>query len=427
MRERSIGIFQNIDWIIVILWLVLVLMGWGNIYAAVYNEEHQNIFDYSQKYGKQLMWIAGAVLLAFIILITDADFYTVFSFPIYLVILGALVLVLFVGVEISGSKSWFRFGDFGLQPAEFGKFATNLALAKYLSRMDIKMDNLTTKFVSGMLILLPLGLILLENETGVAIVYTSFIFVLYREGLSGNILLYGFFAGILFFLSLLVNPVTLMVILLIIGGLALGLGFFFVRRWIRAGIFVLLGVGLACGIVYGTNYAFEKLPAHQKSRINVFLGKEIDKDSKKKEYYNVNQALIAIGSGGFAGKGYLQGTQTKYDFVPEQDTDFIFCTVGEEWGFLGSTIVIALFITLILRVIFIAERQRSSFSRIYGYGVASIIFFHVAVNVGMTIGLVPVIGIPLPFFSYGGSSLWAFTILLFIFLKLDSARLLILR
>ena len=427
MRERNVGIFSNIDWLTVMLWFVLVLMGWGNIYAAVYNEEFKSIFDISQKYGKQMLFIAGAVVIALIILIIDGDFYTVFAFPIYLVALGALVLVLFLGTEVSGSKSWFRFGDFGLQPAEFAKFATNLALAKYLSRMDIKMTDMNTKFVSGMLILLPFVLILLENETGVALVYVSFIFVLYREGLSGNILLFGLFIGVLFFLALLVNTTTLLIILIVVAVLAMVAAYFLVRRWIRSILLILLAALISIGIVLVTDYAVSKLPPHQKSRINVWLGKEISPEAKQKEYYNVNQALIAIGSGGFTGKGYLQGTQTKYDFVPEQDTDFIFCTVGEEWGFLGSSLVILLFLTLIIRIIFIAERQRSPFSRIYGYGVASILFFHISVNIGMTIGLVPVIGIPLPFFSYGGSSLWAFTILLFIFLRLDSHRLLILR
>jgi rod shape determining protein RodA len=331
-----------------------------------------------------------------------------------------LVAVLFFGTDVKGSKSWFRIGEIGIQPAEFAKFCTNLALAKYLSTVNIKISDLRTKIFSGFLILLPMGLILLENETGVALVSASFIFVLYREGLSGNILLLGVSMIVLFLLSLLISQSTLFATIAAIVVLI----FLFMRKSRKNIAMVLLGAGIAAGTVLSVNYAFDKLEPHQKKRINVFLGKETD---KKKAGYNVNQSMIAIGSGGFLGKGYLQGTQTKYDFVPEQSTDFIFCTVGEEWGFVGSTVVIGLFVFLLVRIIIVAERQRSAFSRIYGYGVASVIFFHMVVNIGMTMGLMPVIGIPLPFFSYGGSSLWAFTVLLFIFIKLDAYRLQVLR
>lgn len=430
MSREQKTIFQNIDWVITGLFLALVLLGWLNIYAAVYNDEHSNILDISQKYGKQLMWITGAVIIAIVVLIFDANFFTAFPYPIFILSMLSLIAVIFFGTEVSGSKSWFRFGDFGLQPAEFGKFAVCLALAKYMSGMNIRVEHLQTKVIAFSIILFPPLLIILQKETGTALVYSAFIFVLFREGFSGNILLGGFFTTLLVISALLVNKTVLVVLL---GLIALGVSF---AVWISSrnrkkakgmivGIFALLV--LASGAVFGVDYAFSKMQPHQKTRINVFLGKEVSKDMKKKAGYNVNQSLIAIGSGGFAGKGFLQGTQTKYNFVPEQSTDFIFCTVGEEWGFLGSTFILALFLALILRIIFIAERQRSSFSRIYGYGVASILFFHVTINVGMTIGLAPVIGIPLPFFSYGGSSLWAFTILLFIFIKLDSNRLLILR
>ena len=429
MREQK-TIFQNIDWIMAGLFLVLVLLGWLNIYAAVYNDEHQSILDVSQKYGKQLLWIGGALVIALIILIVDANFYTAFPFPIYGFVGFLLIAVIFLGREISGSHSWFRFGEFAFQPAEFGKFAAALALAKYLSSMDAKIERFRTKLVAFAIILAPAGIIVLEKEAGTALVYVAFIFVLFREGFSGNILLGGFFTTILLITALIVNKVVLVIVLAVV---AVIIAFFIWMnsrnkkraRRLLLGIFALLVAG--AGMVYGVDYAFSKMKPHQKTRINVFLGKEVDKDVKKKAGYNVNQSLIAIGSGGFTGKGYLQGTQTKYDFVPEQSTDFIFCTVGEEWGFLGSLFILLLFLALILRIIYVAERQRSSFSRIYGYGVASILFFHVTVNVGMTIGLAPVIGIPLPFFSYGGSSLWAFTILLFIFIKLDSNRLLILR
>jgi rod shape determining protein RodA len=429
MREQK-NIFQNIDWVMTGLFLVLLVLGWMNIYAAVYNEEHNSIFDISQKYGKQMIWIAGSIIIALVVLIIDANFFTAFPYPMYIISSIMLVAVIFFGREVSGSHSWFRFGDFGLQPAEFGKFAVGLALAKYMSGLNIQVADLKTKAIAFFIILFPAAVIVLEKETGTALVYIAFIFVLFREGFSGNFLLGGFFTILLLVSALLVNKVVLVIVLAII---AIAIGLFI---WVSSrnkkkakrgllGVFAILVI--ASGAVFGVDKAFSKMKGHQKTRINVFLGKEVDPEMKKKAGYNINQSLIAIGSGGLTGKGYLQGTQTKYDFVPEQSTDFIFCTVGEEWGFVGCSIILALFLALILRIIFVAERQRSSFSRIYGYGVASILFFHITVNVGMTIGLAPVIGIPLPFFSYGGSSLWAFTILLFVFIKLDSNRLLILR
>ena len=419
MREQG-GIFKNLDPLLVALYLIMVLMGWLNIYASVFNEEHQSIIDFTQKYGKQLIWIGTALLLAIIILILDGNFYAAFSYPIYGISIISLILVLFIGKEISGSKSWFRLGEFGIQPAEFAKFATNMALAKYLSNVNIKMTDMRTKIISAVLIIVPILLIIVENETGCALVFFAFILVLYREGLSGNILLLGSAAAILFVLALLINK---FILIGIIAGIALFL-LLIVRRNRQNLAIIFKTLIFASATIYSVDYAFNHLEPHQKKRINVFLGKETD---KKKAGYNVNQSLIAIGSGGFSGKGFLQGTQTKYDFVPEQSTDFIFCTVGEEWGFVGTFVVISLFIILLLRIIFIAERQRSPYTRIYGYGVASILFFHLLVNVGMTIGLAPVIGIPLPFFSYGGSSLWSFTVLLFIFIKMDAYRLQVLR
>jgi rod shape determining protein RodA len=391
-----------------------------NIYASVFNEEHQSITDFSQKYGKQLIWIITSLALALFILIIDGNFYAAFAYPLYGISMVSLIAVLFLGTEISGSKSWFRFGEIGIQPAEFAKFATNMALAKYLSSLNIKLTENSTKITSAFIIGLPLVLILMENETGVALVFLSFIFTLYREGLSGNYLLLGSIVGVLFLLALLVDKLILISILA-----AIALSLLLIIKKSRKNIFRLSFLFIAAaGVIYSVDYAFNHLEPHQKKRINVFLGKESD---LKKAGYNVNQSLIAIGSGGLTGKGFLNGTQTKYDFVPEQSTDFIFCTVGEEWGFVGSLIVVALFIVLLLRIVFIAERQRSPFSRIYAYGVASILFFHFAINLGMTIGLAPVIGIPLPFFSYGGSSLWSFTILLFILIRLDAYRLEILR
>lgn len=435
MRNNQNSVFYGVDRLTVLIYVLLIIMGWLNIYAAVFNEEHQNIFDTSQKYGKQLIWIGGAAVIAFSILVIDANFYTAFAYGFYGVLLVANILVVFFGREIKGSKSWFGVGGFGIQPAEFMKFATNLALAKFLSNQNIIVNqqfrlklkdifkNYKNTFIALLFILAPLLFIkVLQDETGLAIVFVAFIIVLYREGLSVNFLIFGLLAAILFVIALVVTQISSLLITL--GIIALS-SFIFIRRSRKNLITVLIIYVMAAGVVLTTNYVYNHLEPHQKVRIDVLLGRGTV--NLKKEGYNVNQAKIAIGSGGFFGKGYLQGTQTKYDFVPEQDTDFIFCTVGEEWGFIGSLVVIFLQLFLILRLIFLAERQRSDFSRIYGYGVAAILFFHLAVNIGMTIGLMPVIGIPLPFFSYGGSSLWSFTILLFIFIKLDANRLLILR
>ncbi|MDF2435899.1 MAG: rodA [Bacteroidota bacterium] len=423
MREnKSESIFYNVDWITVMIYVILVFMGWANIYAAVYNEEHYVITDISQKYGKQMIWIGTSFILALIILIIDESFYTAFAYVVYGIFMVLIIAVPFLGREVKGSRSWFRFGDFGLQPAEFMKFATNLAIAKFLSNQNIKIADYKNTFVTLLMLGVPMIIIMkLQDETGLAIVFVAFIFTLYREGLSVNYLLLGFLAAILFILALLVNNIFLFGII----GVLCAVSLLFIKRS-RTNLFAVALIGIvACGMVKGTSSVYEHLEPHQKIRIDVLLGRgTVD---LKKEGYNVNQAKIAIGSGGFLGKGYLQGTQTKYDFVPEQDTDFIFCTVGEEWGFVGSSIVIILQLTLIIRIVFMSERQRSPFSRIYGYGVASVLFFHLTINVGMTIGLAPVIGIPLPFFSYGGSSLWSFTVLLFIFIKLDSHRLQILR
>ena len=468
---RKSKLIKDIDWLSISLYVLLVFMGWLNIYAAVYDENYNSIFDVSQQYGKQLVWIGTAFVLGFIIMLTDSKFFTAFSIPIYIIIIGSLAAVLFLGVESKGARSWFEFGGVRVQPAEFGKFATCLAVASVMSKHGFKVMRFGSLMTLGLLLVLPAVLIILQNDTGSALVYSSFIFVMYREGLHGSILLLCLIGIVIFIFTLLYSPIT--VLLLIIGGslaaflyyrqnqqefyriliclvsifsflifvkwlfefsigndkllmcsyfLSCIVGLFFIyTRKMRHIIMVLLASWLCISATVGVDYAFNKLlQPHQKVRINILLGKETDPYGPA---YNVIQSQIAIGSGGLDGKGFLQGTQTKYDFVPEQSTDFIFCTVGEEWGFIGSTIVLLLLTTFILRIIYLAERQRSSFSRIYGYGVASILFFHVTINIGMTINLVPVIGIPLPFFSYGGSSLWAFTILIFIFLRLDSNRL----
>jgi rod shape determining protein RodA len=420
MREQK-RITANLDWFTIFLYLLLIFMGWVNIYAAVYNEEHQSMFDMTQNYGRQLFWIVTSLVLCGVILTIDSEFYTTFAIPIYLLMILVLIATIFLGVEVKGSRSWFEIGDIRIQPAEFAKFATGLALAKFLSNANIKLENLKTKIIAGIIIALPPLIIIAQNETGSALVFGALVFVLYREGLSGNYLLLGLGVVILFILTLLFDK---MILVYIIGGITMA-ALILVKKKLSKILTLLAFFIVSTGMIFSVDYVFEtKLQDHQKKRINVLLGKETD---LKGAGYNVNQSKIAIGSGGVFGKGFLNGTQTKYNFVPEQSTDFIFCTIGEEWGFVGTTVVILLFVLLLIRLVNLAERQRSPFGRIYGYAVASIIFFHLTINIGMTIGLAPVIGIPLPFFSYGGSSLWSFTILLFIFLKLDSSRLMILK
>jgi rod shape determining protein RodA len=388
-----------------------------NIYAAVYDETHSGIFDISRNYGKQLLWIGTSILLAIIILVMDPKVFVAFAFPIYIIIIFLLIAVLLFGSEVSGSKSWFQIGGFSIQPAEFAKFATSLAMAKFLSRLNINLKKPGTLFQAIIILFIPIALILLQYDTGSAMVYSAFIFVLYREGMTGSILVIVLTTILLFLLALLVDmPV-------IITGLTLLAVIFIllIHRTAKNITIIILLLVATSGFVFSVDYVFDNLlEKHHQTRINVLLGKETDLHGAG---YNVHQSLIAIGSGGFTGKGFLEGTQTKFNFVPEQSTDFIFCTIGEEWGFLGSATLVILFLTLLLRLVYLAERQRSPFSRIYGYSVASILFFHFTVNIAMTLGLFPVIGIPLPFISYGGSSLWAFTILLFVFLKLDSNRL----
>lgn len=417
MTPATKNIYGKIDWTTVWLYIILVLMGWVSVYSSVYDETHSSILDISQRYGKQMIWIIAGGVIAFVIMLTDAKVFNAFAYIIYGISILILIAVLLIGTEISGSKSWFQIGSVAIQPAEFAKFATCLALARYLSSYATDMNVLQTKIVSTALIFTPALLIFLQNDTGSAVVYIALILVLYREGLSGYFLISGVIMVVLFVMTLLINQYIMTGILSVLAVLL-----YYYNKLLRKRWWIIIGIWLASvAMVFAVDYVFDNfLEEHQKTRINVLLGKESD---PKGAGYNVNQSKIAIGSGGLIGKGFLQGTQTKYNFVPEQSTDFIFCTVGEEWGFLGSTAVIGLFVYLLFRLVRMAERQRSDFSRIYGYGVISILFFHFVVNIGMTIGLVPVIGIPLPFFSYGGSSLWAFTILLFIFIKLDSNRL----
>ena len=407
--------WKNIDMPIILLYITLVLIGWLNIYAAVFDESHASIFDLEKNYGKQLLWIVTALFIGLMVLLIDSKFFSVFSFGIYGITLLMLVAVLFFGKYVNGSRSWFEIGSFRLQPAEFAKFATALVVAKYLSS-GVKMERFSTKLSVLGLIGLPMGLILLQGDVGSALTYVAFILVLYREGLSGMVLVIGLLIGIAFVLSLLFAKAAILISIAVITAILL----YNFRRKKKIIPVIIAGAALVATMVVGFSYVFNNvMKQHHRDRINNLVGKEID---IKGAGYNVNQSKIAIGSGRLIGKGFLNGTQTKYDFVPEQSTDFIFCTIGEEYGFVGSVILIGLFLALLLRIVFISERQRSSLSRVYGYGVASILFLHLFVNIGMTIGLVPVIGIPLPFISYGGSSLWSFTILLFILIKLDANR-----
>lgn len=415
MREQK-GIFHKTDWVMIVLYLLLVFLGWLNLYAASYDEKHNHIFDFSQKYGKQVIWILAAFLLAMITLLVDGKFFSQFAWLFWGISMILLVFVIFEGKMVSGSRSWFAFGGLQIQPTEFAKTATGLVIARYLSGLDINIRKTRTLLVLALMIFLPAGLVLLEHDTGSALVFLSFLLVFYRAGISEKILIFFVALPFLGVLALVMNK-------LILAGIVLpvfGVYFLSTRRTLRIIMTVSAFYLLTVGYIFSVNYVVDHvLKPHQRTRINVLLGKDID---PKGAGYNVNQSLIAIGSGRMTGKGYLQGTQTKYNFVPEQSTDFIFCTVGEEWGFLGSLVVIALFIFLFIRIILVAERQRSKFSRLFGYSAAALLFFHFTINIGMALGLIPVIGIPLPFFSYGGSSLWAFTLLLFIFIRQDSYR-----
>tara|TARA_B110000116_G_scaffold269749_1_gene286327 strand:+ start:196 stop:1461 length:1266 start_codon:yes stop_codon:yes gene_type:complete len=421
MRDAQ-KIFGQIDGFTILLYLLLVFFGWINIYASEYNDDAiQSLFDLSSKSGRQLLFIGVSMLTGFVILIIDWRFFDSLSFLFYGIMILLLILVLFLSKTTGGANSWFEIGNFKVQPSEFAKFATALALAKMFSINKKGLNNFSDKIKTFLIVLIPFFLIILQNDLGTALVFISFILVFYREGLSGNILIFGFLILLLFVLSLLINP---LLFIGIVSSIIIIL-FFLSSKRKRNITLSALALFIFNGFILSVNYIFNSvLSAHHKVRINILLGKEFDPTG---DGYNLLQSKIAIGSGGFFGKGFLNGTQTRFDFVPEQSTDFIFCTVGEEWGFLGSLIFILIFITLLIRIISLAEKQKSQFCRIYGYSVVCILFSHFLINLGMTIGLAPVIGIPLPFMSYGGSSLLSFTILLFIFLNLNSYRMDILR
>ncbi len=460
----------NIDWTTVILYLILVVFGWLNIFAVSYNEQFHSIFDLNRNYGDQLIWILASFVLIILLFAVDHRFFYYLAYPVYAVAIVMLLAVLLFGTEVNNARSWFRIFGINFQPSEFAKLATALALARFLSSYNIKIWYWKSMLTLCCMIGIPALLIFIQPDWGTALVFTGFVIMLYREGMPGWILAMIFFIAGLFLITLLLVPAEVIVVLIslafigfavfdrkvkhIVTGGIIFIGFYFLTGLladvlsIEAGLYqillaslvisaivylilvylhklkhVLLILALLFGSIaftYTVDYMFHSiLKPHQQMRVNILLGKETDIQNVG---YNLNQSKIAIGSGGFFGKGFLQGTQTKLDFVPEQATDFIFCTVGEEWGFAGATLVIIVFIALLLRIVFLAERQKSNFARIYGYGVLSVVFFHFGINIAMTIGLFPVIGIPLPFFSYGGSSFLVFTLMLFIFIRLDSVR-----
>jgi len=473
----TMGNFRTgkIDIPLVICYLLLIFIGWINIFASVYSEEHNSIFDITQRYGMQFIWILTALVLAALIMfVLSPKIYSVLSPPIYLFVCVLLIAVTFLGKEVNGSHSWFQIGPVSFQPAEISKISTSLFLAYIMSKYNFRLGKMQDAISVGLTILIPMALIILEKETGSALVYCGFIFLLYREGLSGWVLVFGILSILLFVVTLAVSPLVAIIILFALTGtingiytrkillhlgvvvpVSLLLGFipFLINEFIPetaatveveyiamgiTGALVLYGMakfrgkrarhlkylllGFICSLmlIFSVQFIFNNiLQPHQRSRIENLLG---IKEDLMGAGYNVHQSKIAIGSGGFAGKGFLNGTQTKFDFVPEQSTDFIFCTVGEEWGFIGSVLVVSIYMFLITRLIIVSERQKDRFARIYGYCVACCFFMHVFINIGMTMGLVPVIGIPLPLLSYGGSSLWSFTILLFIFIRLDMER-----
>lgn len=410
--------FFNVDWVLVFLFLALCTIGWFNIHSAAFNHSHPDPFDLSTEYGKQMLYIFIATVVGIIILLLESRFISALAPAFYVVTTLLLMLVLVHGKNVGGNQAWIDMGGgFRLQPSEFAKFSTCLLLARYLSGVNIKITETKSFLTAAGIILFPMLLIMLQPDAGSTLVFSAMIFVLYREGLSPwFIVMEGLFIT-LFVLTLKVN--NLEYVVGSVAGLALIIILLFRRnrKLVRT---VLIGAAMCIAFIFSVNFIYTHiLKPHQKVRIDLVLG--ITSDLKGKGY-NVNQSKIAIGSGQFWGRGYMKGTQTKYAFVPEQSTDFIFCTIGEEWGFAGAVVVIGLYLFLVLRIIFVAERQRSPFTRIYGYGIASVIFFHVVINVGMTIGIVPSIGIPLPFISYGGSSLLSFTVMLFILIKLDSNR-----
>ncbi len=421
MRIQRNSIFSGVDFTLVFLYLVLVVFGWMNIYAASLSETHNEILDFSTKYGKQLIWIGLSFVIISTILLIDTKTYEKFASIVYGVSLLSLALLFLFGKKINGATSWYGFGSFSLQPSEFAKFATVLAVSKLLNDRQYDLKKLSNQLKALFVVFLPAILISLQPDPGSGLVYTAFFFVLYREGLPIYYIAVGIASIVLFILTLAFGFQSI----LLVSYLCI-LVFIAYIKWIRKislkfqwgkifSLFVVIGLFIF-SVDYVYNHIFEQ---RHRDRFNILLGKNTD---TRGVGYNTNQSVLTIKSGGFSGKGYLEGDRTQGDFVPEQHTDYIFSTVGEEWGFIGTSLVVIIFSLFVLRIIQMAERQKTTFSRVYGYGIASIFFFHYLINIGMVIGLFPTIGIPLPFFSYGGSGLWGFTILLFIFIKLDSNK-----
>ncbi|WP_405222618.1 rod shape-determining protein RodA [Dokdonia sp. Asnod1-B02] len=410
---RNVGSF---DWVLILLYLALVAIGWVNIYSAAFDPDTQAFTSMNNLYFKQLVWIFLGFLIITFILFLDSKFFERFSSVIYIGSLLSLILLFVFGKTISGATSWYNLGFMSIQPSEFAKAATALALAKYLSDIQTNIKTIKDQVRALAIIAIPALIIIPQPDPGSALVYAAFFFPLYREGLAASYLILGASTITLFVLTLVLGPIYVSLIVLVIA-----LILFARNRKKRPSKRLYIGlVAAACLFAFSVNYIFENIfEQRHRDRFNIVLGKEVD---AKSIGYNTQQSEIAIGNGGWFGRGFLEGTQTKGKFVPEQHTDYIFSTVGEEWGFLGSTLVIILFVVLILRIIQLSEKQKNDFSRIYGYSLAGILFIHFVVNIGMVIGLLPTVGIPLPFFSYGGSGLWGFTILLFIFIKLDGNR-----
>jgi len=407
---------KQFDWITIFIYIALVGIGWINIYSASFDDSATKFFDFSQIYIKQLVWICLSLVLITFILAVESKFYERFSSVIYIISLLSLLGLFVLGKNVNGATSWYFLGGFSIQPSEFAKAATALALAKYVSDIQTDLKVFKDQIKALVLIFLPALIIVPQPDPGSALVYVALIFPLYREGLHYIYLLLGFIVAALFVATLAFGITWVSLGIIIIAGFVLLKNKKQKPSFLKYGFIILACIGFS----FSVNYIFENvLEQRHRDRFNIVLGKEVD---TKDIGYNTNQSEIAIGSGGWTGKGWLQGTQTKGKFVPEQDTDYIFSTVGEEWGFLGSSLVVLLFLFLIIRLLILAERQKSQYSRVYGYSVASIIFFHFFINIGMVSGLLPTIGIPLPFFSYGGSGLWGFTILLFIFIRLDASN-----
>ena len=413
MRKQE-SLTDKIDWLTVILYAILAIFGWFIIYSASSGGTEKSIFDSSIPSGKQFQWMIACVVVAFIILLLDSRLYVTLSYPILVAVLLLVISVMFIGVSIHNQKNWIRIGSFTMQPSEFAKFGVSLALAKFMSGLSVDIRKWKDKWKAALFIVVPMGIVLIQGDAGSAIVFLALSLVLFREGLESYFLIIGASVVVLGIFALIISKYILVGVLLSIALIVI----YFSRRNKKM-IWYLLGIWLlASGYIFSVDYAFNKMKPHQQDRINVLLGRQVQEGKD----WNIKQSIIAIGSGGIIGKGYLQGTQTKLKFVPEQSTDFIFSSLGEEFGFLGSAFIILLFVGLFFRLLFLAERQRSKFSRVYGYCVACILFFHFLINVGMVIGVAPVIGIPLPFISYGCSALLSFTVLLFIFIRLDTQR-----